>query len=310
MLPYANYFWPAPNGPEILQNGLPTGSAYALSNPKRKVREDFGLLRFDYTYSSHDSFYFNFNGDDGSRTSPSLDPVFVELSRQRSNVFGLQETHIFSPAIINATTFGFSRTRGTQVVGPATSIPSDLVFLTGTNPGSITIGGSAITVVAAAFATANGNSPNRDTRNYLTWSDDVRINKGNHSWSAGGWIQNVQQNIYGVPQATAGSVSYSTLMTFLQDQPTQFIANTNPQPLYFRSLEAAWYVQDEIKLKPHLTLRLGLRDEMTNGWNEAHNHASNYVYVNDAIQTDPRIGSSSFLENNAKALLQPRVGLS
>src|SRR5215471_13290579 len=48
MLPFANYFWPAPNGPEILQNGLPTGSAYATSNPKRKVREDFGLLRFDY----------------------------------------------------------------------------------------------------------------------------------------------------------------------------------------------------------------------------------------------------------------------
>jgi hypothetical protein len=193
MLPYANYFWPAPNGPEILQNGLPTGSAYAISNPKRKVREDFGLLRFDYTYSSNDSFYFNFNGDDGSRTSPSFDPVFVELSRQRSNVFGLQETHIFSPTIINATTLGFSRTRGTQVVVPATSIPSNLVFLTGTNPGSITIGGSAITVVAAAFATANGNSPNRDTRNYLTLSDDVRINKGNHSWSAGGWIQNVQK---------------------------------------------------------------------------------------------------------------------
>ncbi len=49
MLPYANYFWPTPNGPEILVNGLPSGSAYAYSNPKRKVREDFGLLRFDYT---------------------------------------------------------------------------------------------------------------------------------------------------------------------------------------------------------------------------------------------------------------------
>jgi Carboxypeptidase regulatory-like domain len=309
MLPYADYFWPVPNGPEILANGLPTGSAYASSNPKRKVREDFGLLRLDYAHSSKDSFYVNFNGDDGFREAPQVDPVFLELTRQRSFVFGLRETHIFSPNVVNAATLGFSRARGTQVVAPATPTPSNLIFLTGTNPGSITIGGSAITVVAAAFAPANGNSLNWDVRNYATWADDVRITKGKHSWSAGVWIQRVQQNIYGINQATAGSVSYPTLLAFLQDQPTQFIANTNPQPLYFRSTEGAWYVQDEIKVKPHLTLRLGLRDEMTNGWNEAHKRASNYIYVNDVIQTDPRIGSSAFLENNAKALWQPRVGL-
>jgi len=33
-------------------------------------------------------------------------------------------------------------------------------------------------------------------------------------------------------------------------------------------------------------------------------HAANYIYPNDVIQTDPRIGSSAFLENNAKALWQ------
>src|SRR3989449_4231178 len=56
MLQYANYFWPAPTR-EIFRDGLPTGSAYAVGNPKRKVREDFGLVRFDYSHSSKDSFY-------------------------------------------------------------------------------------------------------------------------------------------------------------------------------------------------------------------------------------------------------------
>ena len=309
MLPYANYFWPAPNGPEVLQNGLPSGSAYAYGNPKRKVREDFGLLRFDYTVSSKDSFFVNFTGDDGWRNNPSLDPVFTELSRQRSSVTGLQETHIFSPNVVNAATFGFSRTRGSQVVVPATTIPSNLTFLTGTNPGSITIGGSAITVVASSFAAANGNSPNRDTRNYATWSDDLHITRGTHSWSTGVWIQRIDQDIFSVPQASAGSVSYPTLLAMLQDQPTQFIANANPQPLYFHTNEGAWYVQDEMKLKQRLTLRLGLRHEMTNGWNEVHGHGANYIYPNGVIQTDPMIGNSVFLQNNAKGLLQPRVGL-
>src|SRR5437899_9757556 len=43
MLQFANAFWPAPSR-EIFRDGLPTGSAYATGNPKRKVREDFALL--------------------------------------------------------------------------------------------------------------------------------------------------------------------------------------------------------------------------------------------------------------------------
>src|SRR5213593_3385624 len=44
ILPFMRY-WPAPNGPELLQNGLPTGSAYSFTNPPRPVNEDFGLSR-------------------------------------------------------------------------------------------------------------------------------------------------------------------------------------------------------------------------------------------------------------------------
>ncbi|PYS07624.1 MAG: TonB-dependent receptor, partial [Acidobacteria bacterium] len=46
ILPFFRY-WPAQNGPELLQNGLPTGSALSYSNPWRPVNEDFGLSRFD-----------------------------------------------------------------------------------------------------------------------------------------------------------------------------------------------------------------------------------------------------------------------
>jgi hypothetical protein len=310
MLPYANIFWPAPNGGDILVNNLPDGSAYATSNPLRKVREDFGLVRFDSIVSSKDTFFVNFNADDGDRAQPPADPVFITLTTQRAYLLGFQETHVFSPTVLNVATLGFARAWGTQVQAPAVPIPKELVFLTGTNPGSITIGGGANTNTAAAFVQPTGNTFNRDTRNHYTWADDVHFTKGNHSLSAGLWFQRVQQNMYGGAQATAGTINYPTLLAFLQDAPTQFIANANPQPVYYRSLEAAWYVQDEIKLRPNLTLRLGLRDEMTNGWNEAHNHASNYVYDANGIPlTDPVIGSSALTENNATALWQPRVGI-
>jgi hypothetical protein len=43
--PYFN-LWPEPNGPELLVNGLPTGTALAYSNPPNPVREDFDPSAF------------------------------------------------------------------------------------------------------------------------------------------------------------------------------------------------------------------------------------------------------------------------
>jgi hypothetical protein len=81
-------------------------------------------------------------------------------------------------------------------------------------------------------------------------------------------------------------------------------------PLTFRMLEAAWYFQDEFKLRPNLTVRLGLRDEMTNMMKEVNGRAANYTFdQNGVIRTQANVSRSVFLVNNAKALLQPRVGV-
>jgi hypothetical protein len=58
MLPYANYFWPVPNGPE-----LGGGTAHSFTNPAQSINEHFGLVRADYTISSNDSLSGNFTVD-------------------------------------------------------------------------------------------------------------------------------------------------------------------------------------------------------------------------------------------------------
>ena len=78
----------------------------------------------------------------------------------------------------------------------------------------------------------------------------------------------------------------------------------------WRQVEAAGFVDDSIKLRSNLELRLGFRFESTNGWNEAHGRASNYLFdPNGVIQTNPQIGGSVFTVNRAKFLPEPRVGL-
>lgn len=305
ILPYANAFWPAPSTPDLAD-----GTALAFSNPAETRREHFGLARFDYNISTKDSFSANYTNDNGTRTVPFVDPNFVTGSEIDGQTLSMQETHIFSPTLVNVVTLGFNRTYATLVQAPAVPIPSNLVFLPGGNPGSIIIGGGVITAQPSAVAAAPGNNPSVGVRNYFTEADDVHWTKGRHSWSFGGWIQRIQQDQNGAAQGSGANVAYPTVLAFLQDKPSQAILVRNPVRLGYRSLEAAWYVQDEIKLRPNLTMRLGLRDEMTNGWNEVTNRCTNYFFdPTYGIGIEPHIGGSCLATNNAKALWQPRVGI-
>ena len=313
MLPFFQY-WPAPNGDEILDTrGFPTGVAYLNTNPSRKVKEDFGLIRYDYNVSSNDSFSLNLTESQGLRQNPADDPIFRGNDRRVLYTLSAQNTHIFSPTILNTAMFGVSHARGQNSNLPLEPFPSNLLMMTGEGrnaPGAFVFGGGSTTNTPTSIVPPNGQNLHFNQRRNYSWSDDLRITRGSHSLSMGAWFMRVRQTAFSSAQNNAGTASYTGLLEFLQDQPVQFLAAVNPQPLTFTSLEAAVYFQDEIKLRRNLTVRLGLRDEMTNGWNEVNNRASNYLFdANGILQTNPTIGRSPFVKNYAKALLQPRVGV-
>jgi outer membrane receptor protein involved in Fe transport len=104
--------------------------------------------------------------------------------------------------------------------------------------------------------------------------------------------------------------TFSTLATFLAGTVSTFQVVPNPNALGWRSLFGAWYVQDTIRMHHNLTLSLGIRHELTTGWNEVSGRAANYITdANGVLETAPRISSSVFTENNALKLFSPRVGL-
>jgi hypothetical protein len=77
----------------------------------------------------------------------------------------------------------------------------------------------------------------------------------------------------------------------------------------WRSLFAAVYAQDEIRVTRKLMVSLGFRAEMSTGWNEAHGRAANYTFTNGVISSTPNISSSAFTVNHEKFLPEPRIGL-
>ena len=295
--------WPVQNGPE-----LGGGIAEAFGHPLQTIREDFGTARLDHNFSQRDSLSGVYTVDDSADLTPTANPLSVNLESLREQVLSLVETHVFSSSLLNTARFGFSRasyvfTGRSTVEGPS--------FIQAAPTGAVVIGGSTAANAAAQASPAGANVGSHlfAARNLFTYDDNLAFSRGIHQISAGVWFQRIQANDL-LAQGQYGQATFSSLNTFLQGMVSNFIAVPSPTPMAWRSLEGAWYVQDTLRLRPHLQLTLGFRSEFTNGWNEATGRASNYLFAPDGvILTQPRVGHSVFTVNNAKFLPEPRLAL-
>src|SRR5260370_15730447 len=156
MLPYFS-FWPQPNGPELLVNGLPSGTSFAYTNPRQSIREDFGVLRTDYTIGDRDSLSANYTIDDGNSLIPLADPLFGSYTTLRMQVGSLQETHILSPKVLNTFRAGFSRAGFNLDSAMLASFPGNLSFVKGGGPGGIVVNGGGTTTGPSGITFAGSN---------------------------------------------------------------------------------------------------------------------------------------------------------
>jgi len=306
--------WPVANGPELTVNGLNSGVAEALSSPQQHIREDFGTARFDQIISEKDTFAGVYTGDDSQSLSPTANPYSTVDVFLREQVASLSETHVFSPAVLNKATFGFSRGAfyfNSGVTGTASTVTGAWADTTGVDlPGAVVIGGGTTLNGASALTNGGTNAGSNLTavRNLFTWADQVSITHGKHLLTLGIWFERVQAND-NLLQDQYGQASFNNLQTFLQGSISTYTFASAYTPLSWRSLEGAYYVEDAIKLTPSLEVRLGFRGESTSGWNEAYGRASNYLFTNGVIDTDPTIGHSALSVNKAAFLPAPRAGI-
>jgi hypothetical protein len=259
-------------------------------------REDYSQLRIDRTISASDSLYGRYTFDDVYEHVPygnlnNLDtgtgyPQFTTVGRSRNQWLTAGENHIFSPAVLNAFRFCWCRTNfsnwqsnyitNLNPFGYASSGPQAIwyTFLTGVNsPGSIAPGGG-ITAVAPTGA------PTYHIQTLLTWGDDVFYTHEKHAFKFGALV-NYYQEPNTMQKLTYGSITFSGVSSFMQGVPTQigavqpypsFVTGPGSQTLippynsnylardyHFKTF--GFYVQDDYRWKPRLTLNLGLRYE-------------------------------------------------
>ena len=289
------------------------GIAEAFNNPLQTIRDDFGTTRFDEVFSPRDSFAAVYTIDDSASDTPTSSNLYsTDLESLREHVLSLEETHIFSPALLNIARVGYSRAfyyyTGELSPGtPAAGVPG---FVASKPVGALVVGGSSAANPAAQVSLAGSNvgSNLHIARNLYTYEDLATLSKGRHQLSFGVWFQRLQAN-EDLALSQFGQATFTGLQQFLEGTVGSFVYDPAPTEMNWCSLLGAWYVQDAVRLTPKLTLSLGFRDEFTTGWNEAHGRAANFVFDNGVIRTQPRVGSSAFIVNHAKFLPQPRVAL-
>jgi hypothetical protein len=301
--------WPTPAASDPDFNGISAVS----SSPLQTIREDFGTLRLDQSFSPKDTLSTVYTIDDGGDVTATIaNPYSTDILNLREQVLSLEETRIFSPSLLNVARLGFSRAgyyfTGEPTPGtPAASVPG---FVSGRPVGAVVVGGSAASNPQAQIGLAGSNNGSNlpIARNLFTYEDRVTMSRGRHQMSFGAWFQQFQSNET-INLSQFGQATFTSLQTFLTGTTSSFLYSPAPTEMNWRSLFGALYAQDVIRIDPKLTLSLGFRAEFSTGWNEAHGRAANYTFTNGVISSQPHIGNNAFTVNNAKFLPEPRIGL-
>lgn len=312
--PLLNLWVTPPAGtPELKVPGQSYGVSEVFSSPLQTIREDFGTTRLDHLFSPRDSLAAVYTVDDGyDFTVTPADPYSSDVMRLREQVFSLEQTHVFSPTILNAARFGFSRAgyffTGEPTPGtPAASVPG---FLLGHPVGAVVVGGSAASNPQATIGLAGSNNGSNlpVVRNLFTYEDRGTLTRGRHQISFGAWFQRFQSNET-LALSQFGQATFSSLTQFLSGTVNSFLYEPAPAEMNWRSLFGAFYTEDVIRARSNLTFSLGYRQEFSTGWNEAHGRAASYVFPGGVISSQPQVGDSLFTVNNARILPQPRMGV-
>ncbi|MBZ5642111.1 MAG: TonB-dependent receptor [Acidobacteriia bacterium] len=319
----ANPLYPVCNGGPVA-NGT-TGLCLYNSNPIATTSENYYLVKIDHSFGSKNTLSSSYNMDRGWRTSPNQIGTNQDDRVNNRQTFTLQDSHIFSPNVVNTARFGINRTwyndqkdmldagfvPGTSRFDPSIFPIKELVPCATVCTGAASTFPSGVTTPLPTIAVNGGLTTFGGTAQafdfaprwigYTTGllSDDVNYLKGKHALQFGvegkRWYDNIAQ-YRGNP---IGAWTFPSLTAFLRGDPAQtFGFDLQPPPnaatgggTYGRNFAQhliALYAQDTFKLLPNLTLNYGLRWEYVPGPTEKNNKMANLP--NPLTATAPVIG--------------------
>jgi hypothetical protein len=272
---------PAANALLALVPGGNSGNNYVAFTPGPVQIDQFtgDVLQVFNTKDQLHGFYA-YQAD--KRTEPNLQgntiPGFGDHRVGHRQILTLNETHVFSPSVVNEARLGFNRIAITFTPNALLN-PANYHIADGVNAA---IGIPQITVsdLNLNFGGPSGFAQGR-VDNYVVASDTATVLKGKNTIKFGGEFRRFIGNSFA---SDTGTMTYATSQlttdNFEQDVVTGF--TINPQTVTSRIFINAqgYFIQDNYKLTPRLTLEGGFRFE----WNGTPTEGANRLIIFDPAQ--------------------------
>jgi hypothetical protein len=206
----------------------------------------------DYNISETDQvrIRYIYNLSDGIDSAAEF-PIFFQPVPNRSQFASISEFHTFKPNVTNEFRFGFNRFSTNTPAGnfafPGLDQFPNLEFF----DEDIQLG-------------PDPNAPQSGVQNLYQFTDGVTWVHGNHNIKIGGeyhWFIAPQT----FTQRSRGDYEYSSIGTYLYDvNPDALAERSTGNPVYLGNEKTiAWYVNDSWRIKPSLSINLGVRYEYT-----------------------------------------------
>jgi outer membrane receptor protein involved in Fe transport len=269
------------------------------------INENFFTVRVDHRLTEKDNLFGTYLYDKTPYTSPDLfDNIQLESLTKRQ-FFVLEATHVFSSNMTNSVRMGINREyanndQSVKAINPLSGDPS-----LGAVPGK----DASLVVVGGGLTDLDGGLGSLAT--YLfRWTsiqayDDAFLTRGLHSFKFGVGFERMQLNMHVLPNP--GTFTFPDFYSFLTNRPSKFSSTLNDAGgRGIRESLVAFYVQDDWRWRPNLTLNLGLRYEMTTVPTEETGRLSTLINMTDP---SPHLGDPYFL-NPTRRNFEPRIGFS
>lgn len=258
-----------------------------------------------HNFSSNDRLhgYYAFQRD--KRGEPNLQgntmPGWGDTRQSTRQIFTLNETHIFGPNLTNEARLGFNRINITFTPNAQLN-PADFGINNGVNA---EIGLPQMSITGFNFNLGGpAGFPQGRADMTLVLSDTVSYLRGNHSFKFGGEARRFYNNNFNLD---TGTFTFPNVNSFLNGNGNAFSVTLGDRSSAI--IQNAWglYVQDNWKVRPNVTLELGLRYD----WNMTPTERFNRFVVFDHLTRQfVRVGSGIdkvYDENNKN--FQPRLGI-